>query len=254
MSIFRGSVYAASLCSETDLTVLLPYDSAGDAPQTPCRVVYLLHGLGGNQDCWTRYTAVERYARSYGVAVVMPNAYRSFYTDMRYGRPVFQYITEELPQLVSGLFRVSTRREDSFIAGQSMGGYGCLKCALSCPERYAAVGAISGVTDFRRRFPIDKSDYTRAADMQQIFGEEPVCAPQDDLFVLARRVAALPGERQPRIFTCCGTEDFLYDHNRRFRELAQSLPLDYRYEEWPGVHDWAFFDAAIQRVLAFFFA
>lgn len=192
MSLFRGTVRSQLLKQETDLTVILPYDYPTAKQQEPCKVLYLLHGLGGSQECWTRYTNLERYARRYGVAVVMPNGYRSFYSNMLYGRPVLDYVTEELPELVESLFRVSHRREDRYIAGQSMGGYGCLKCALTYPERYAAAGSISGVTDFRRRFPVNPDDHTRAEDMCQIFGAEPVMRPEDDLFLLAEQVAALP--------------------------------------------------------------
>ncbi len=166
---------------------------------------------------------------------------------------MLDYVTEELPELVESLFRVSHRREDRYIAGQSMGGYGCLKCALTYPERYAAAGSISGVTDFRRRFPVNPDDHTRAEDMCQIFGAEPVMRPEDDLFLLAEQVAALPEGERPRLFACCGTEDFLYDYNQAFRKKLATLSLELHYEEWSGVHDWVFFDAAIQRVLAFFF-
>jgi enterochelin esterase-like enzyme len=90
--------------------------------------------------------------------------------------------------------------------------------------------------------------------MQNIFGAEPRMKPEaDDLFVLAERTAALPAAERPRVFTCCGREDFLYTQNRSFKALMETLPYDYRWQEWPGVHNWTFFDTAIQRALAFFF-
>lgn len=253
MAIFRGTIKSQKLMKETDITVIMPYDYPAQDQQVPCRVVYLLHGLGGNNACWTRYSNVERYARKYGIAVVMPDGYRSFYSNAKFGRPVYDYITEELPAMINSMFNVSTKREDTFITGQSMGGYGALKCALGRPDLYCAVGSISGVTDFQKRFPIDRSDNTRAPEMRQIFGEEPVLPEDGDLFVLAERVAKLPADQRPKVFTCCGTEDFLYNYNISFKNLMERLPYDFRYMEWSGVHDWVFFDEAIKRVFEFFF-
>ncbi|REE92778.1 putative esterase [Paenibacillus taihuensis] len=53
-------------------------------------------------------------------------------------------MAHELPQRVESMFRLSSRREDRFIAGFSMGGFGVLKTALNPPDRYAAAFSISG--------------------------------------------------------------------------------------------------------------
>lgn len=42
---------------------------------------------------WMRYTAIERYVRQYEIAVVMPEAHRSFYTDMRHGGRYWEFIS-----------------------------------------------------------------------------------------------------------------------------------------------------------------
>ena len=49
------------------------------------------------------------------------------------------FMRENFPQL-------SERREDNYIMGQSMGGYGSLKTALTFPERYQAIGTIERIT------------------------------------------------------------------------------------------------------------
>ncbi len=71
---------------------------------------------------------------------------------------------------------------------------------------------------------------------------------QHDLFTLAKKVSKSPVK--PRLYQCCGTEDFLYADNVRFRDAVQKLPFDYTYEEGPGEHTWAFWDKMIQNVLA----
>jgi S-formylglutathione hydrolase FrmB len=85
--------------------------------------------------------------------------------------------------------------------------------------------------------------------MRNIFGDlDKVPGSEHDLFVLAEKVAR--GRTKPRLYQCCGTGDFLYQDNLRFRDHVQSLPLNYTYEEGPGEHTWDFWDRMIQRVLA----
>ena len=107
-----------TLGMDTGLTVVLPFDRAA-VPETECPAIYLLHGHGENADVWTRMTSAERYANAYGVALVMPEVQRSFYTDMAMGLSYFTYVTEELPAACQRLFHISSRRENRFVAGLS---------------------------------------------------------------------------------------------------------------------------------------
>ena len=118
MAQFDGTVYSASLGMMTAIAVSLPAEGREQPGGLP--VLYLLHGLSDNHSCWLRRTAVDRYAEEYGIAVVMPEVQRSFYCDMAHGPAYFTYIADELPQICQRLFRLSDKREDTFIAGNSM--------------------------------------------------------------------------------------------------------------------------------------
>ena len=63
-------------------------------------VLYLYHGGYDDGSCWVRRTNIERYATEKGLAVVMPSAGNSYYTDAGVGREYFTFISQELPQLV----------------------------------------------------------------------------------------------------------------------------------------------------------
>jgi hypothetical protein len=52
-----------------------------------------------------------------GLAVVMPRVDRSFYLNEAHGNKYWTFLSEELPEVVRGSFRISTRREDTFVAG-----------------------------------------------------------------------------------------------------------------------------------------
>jgi S-formylglutathione hydrolase FrmB len=211
--------------------------------------------MSDDHTIWMRRTSIERYADEYGLAVIMPAVGRSFYTNMAIGYRYWDFISQELPQVAQGLFPLSTARADTFVAGLSMGGYGAFKLALSQPERFAAAASLSGALDMsvnRANIP----DYVTTemaeawlAERRNMFGDlNTFEGSSNDLFHLARQMAAT-NDPNPRLFQCCGTEDFLYDQNQRFLALAQSLNLDLTYVEGPGEHVWSYWDTMIQRVL-----
>lgn len=209
-------------------------------------VLYLLHGLSDDHTIWLRRTSIERYAAALNLAVVMPAAHRSFYTDMAHGGLYWTLISEELPALARSFFPLSAAREDNFAAGLSMGGYGAFKLALTHPDRYAAAASLSGALDVARL--ASDADVVRRAEYEDIFGDpSEVAGGGNDLFHLAGRLAG-GGKAMPQLYQWCGTEDFLYADNLRFRDHAMALALDLTYEEGQGGHEWACWDRQIQRV------
>ena len=219
------------------------------------RVLYLLHGHSDDHTAWQRWTSIERYVEGLNLAVVMPAVHLSFYSDMAYGSRYGQFIGEEVSAVVHDLFPLSSKREDTYVAGLSMGGYGAFKLALTYPERYAAAASLSGAVDIAevvREKRSDPANKAWLAEMRTVFGDlNRVRGSKHDLFTLAKRVARSPV--RPRLYQCCGTEDFLYADNVRFRDALRKLPLDLMYEDGPGDHNWAYWDKMIQNVLAWMF-
>ena len=150
MALLELNYYSEALQSYTVVNVILPEcprkgPGVGMIPAGTYRTLYLLHGLHGNQNDWLRRTGIERYAEKYDLAVVMPGVNNSWYADTCYGAGYFTFITRELPEVCRGYFKgMSDKREDNFIAGLSMGGYGALKAALTCPETFGHCAALSG--------------------------------------------------------------------------------------------------------------
>ncbi|MCW2699657.1 MAG: esterase family protein [Blastococcus sp.] len=248
----RCDFFSEALSLSTSMTVLLPQQTStqigmeGHSTDGLPPVLYLLHGLSDDDTIWLRRTSIERYVAPLGLAVVMPQVHRSFYTDQAYGGRYWTFLSEELPQLVQSLFRVSDRREDTFVAGLSMGGYGAFKWALRQPERFAAAANLSGAVDVtgivtRRRRPEDPRLFER------IFGNREVAGTPDDLYELLRQ--ADPA-RLPSLYMCCGTEDALIDDNRAYADACAAASVPVRTDFGPGGHDWAYWDVQIQDVLA----
>ena len=113
----------------------------------------------------------------------MPQVHRSFYADEAHGCRFWTFLSEELPAVVASFFRVSTRREDTFVAGLSMGGYGALKWALRQPERFAAAASLSGALDVADMQAHDMRPHMREL-MGRVFGRPRSPARRDDLLHL----------------------------------------------------------------------
>lgn len=248
MALLECSIQSQELNMATALTVSLPADT-GDIPENGFPVLYLLHGYSDDHTGWLRRTNIDRYARERNLAVVMPEVQHSFYTDMKYGLRYFTYIADELPRLCRRMFPISARRCDTMVAGLSMGGYGALKCAFSRPEAFGACASLSGAVDMRAM--MDRRTDEDVNEFRAIWGPELALPPRDDLFALADRVAGQPAEERPRVFLCCGTEDFLYADNQRFRAHLHDKGIDCAYAEGPGTHEWAFWERMLPPALDF---
>ncbi|WCT54799.1 alpha/beta hydrolase family protein [Paenibacillus kyungheensis] len=254
MALIQCDFYSEVLRLSSTMNVILPQEThsqigmEGKVTGGKHPTLYLLHGLSDDHSIWLRRTSIERYAAEYGIAVVMPAAHRSFYTDMKQGGDYFKFVSEELPQLAESFFPLSNRREDRFVAGLSMGGYGALKLGLRLPDRYAAAASLSGATDASALF--ERGDVAYTQELERIFGTvEELRGSDNDLFYLAEQLASDKSKQAPQLYQCCGTEDFLYDHNIRFRDHVNGLGLQLTYEEEPGEHEWGYWDTKIQRVL-----
>jgi S-formylglutathione hydrolase FrmB len=175
----------------------------------------------------------------------MPQVHRSYYTDQAYGGRYWTYLSEELPALVGSFFRVSQRREDTFVAGLSMGGSGAFKWALREPERFAAAACMSGAVHLSglRSGPINRDD-PRMFD--RVFGDEAIEGSDDDLFWLVEQAEPT---RLPALSLSCGTEDALYADNAAFATACAARSIRLTTSFGPGGHDWAYWDARIHDVL-----
>ena len=252
--MFTGSIWSPSMRMTTRINVILP-DASGDCDplQTDeLYVMYLLHGLTANGDEWPRFTNLEYLAKKYNVAFVMPDVDRSFYTDMKDGIPYFSYVTQDLPDFVGRWFNLPRDRAHTFVAGESMGGYGACKVGLTYPERFGGIASLSGALDlpgFGRMCADGTFPDMPLGEFELMFGAGMQVPPEADVFSLLERAATLP--ERPRLCSFCGTEDFLLDVNRRFDARATELGYDHLYMEWAGDHEWRFWQVAIQRALQY---
>ncbi|WP_373420497.1 alpha/beta hydrolase [Halobacillus sp. Marseille-P3879] len=235
--------HSYTLDLDVSMKAILPEHRLNSHKELP--VLYLLHGLSDNESKWMRYTSIERYVEDRELAVIMPSADRSFYTNMEHGPSYFTYIAEEVPEMAGEFFRLSRSREHTYIAGLSMGGYGAVKTALTFPWQFAAAASLSGSVDIEDR----RSSFP--SDFNHIFGNRPIKGSGDDLYHLAGQLSE--GEKANlRLYLACGTEDHNYQANTHFYSYASQAGLNITFESGEGGHAWGYWDQQIQRVLEFF--
>src|SRR5512147_42451 len=138
MPLIHCNFFSQALGLSISMDVILPlrpWSQGASAQAGRHPTLYLLHGMSDDHTIWQRRTSIERYVDPLGLAVVMPAVARSFYTDMYAGPKYWTFISEELPEIARAFFPLSAAREDNYVAGLSMGGYGAFKLGLRQPER-----------------------------------------------------------------------------------------------------------------------
>lgn len=216
-------------------------------------VIYLLHGLSGQSSNWLEKTRIAGYATHYDLFIVMVEGGNGWYTDSATvpADKYESYILSELIPDVEKRFRVSTQREGRAIAGLSMGGYGAIKFGLKHPEMFALAASMSGA--FGAASWTDKElgapGVIRDSLLKTFGPADSGTRAANDVFKLAREVAAKKTTPLPYFYIDCGTEDFLFSNNRDFVNLLVELKLPHQYRQLPGTHAWTYWDAQVQEIL-----
>lgn len=249
MALLNCRFFSEALRESTTMTVILPesaqgqigMDTVANSGKPP--VLYLLHGLSDDDSIWLRRTSIERYVAPLGLAVVMPQVGRSFYANEQMGQKFWDFVSQELPAMVGQMFNVSQAREDTFVAGLSMGGYGAFKLALNHPDRFAAAASLSGSLKVTDSQTVDNL----RLEVPQVWPHTQPGDTYEDLFHLVREADP---KALPHLYQVCGTEDFLYQDNLDFEKVAQDHGINLEsHLDAPGDHEWQYWDDEIRKVL-----
>lgn len=236
----------------TDIDVILPIESAGshdtDKPQR-FPALYLLNGFCGNSKDWITYSNIRRYAEEYNIAVIMPSGENSFYVDnTELGLYSGTYI-KELVEFTRKLFPLSEKREDTFIGGLSMGGFGAMRNGMYYSDIFSKIISLSGAfiiediagAEEGSRIGPESYEY-----YQRVFGDLK-CVPQTDKNPLVCAKKAVEKGDAPKVMMACGTEDFLLENNRRIQAQLERMGIELKYYEGAGAHEWRFWDRWIEK-------
>lgn len=252
MALIQVNYVSRALQRTVTLQVILPFDKRtadGDFPaEKEYKTLYLLHGYLGNYTDWVSGTRIQRWAEERDLAVVMPSGDNAFYVDRPqtcncYG----QFIGEELVEVTRRMFPLSKKREDTFIGGLSMGGYGAMRNGLKYNDTFGAIISLSGALQIIEDSSVAHEKVDRAF-LEGFMGPLAEALISDkNPAVLVKDLAA--SNVKPDVYIACGTEDFLLAHSRNFRDLLTENGFQVTYEEGPGDHEWDFWDSYIKKAV-----
>lgn len=261
MAFIQMNIFSNALMRSVPVNVILPVDKllTGIVPfedkqeQKPFRTLYLLHGAFGSHTDWILGSSILRYAEKHSLAVVMPAGENSFYVDHPApGRGYGEFVGRELVELSRRIFPLSHKREDTFIGGLSMGGYGALRNGLKYNDTFSAIISLSGAlhtdelaaTVTEEGFPLGTKSY-----LESCFGSlDGLLGSDNDPRALVAKLKK-EGSPLPRIYMACGTRDRLIEANRSMAEFLKAQGAELTYAEGPGGHEWDFWDAHIKNAL-----
>ena len=257
MAIIEVNFISKCLMRTVTFNAIIPVDKFGpqaeNAEQKPLKTLYLLHGIFGNYTDWVNGTRIQAWAEANDLAVIMPSGENRFYLDDEKSVELYgEFIGKELVEFTRKLFPLSDKREDTFIAGLSMGGYGAIRNGLKYAENFGCVIGLSAALVHDTWKDADNSApiFTfRRNYYEAIFGEyDKVKGSDKDPKALLLKLKE-EGRPVPKMYLCCGTEDGLVTANRDFRDFLNENGVDLTYVEGPGKHDWVFWDTYIKKVL-----
>lgn len=257
MALIQVNFFSKSLMRTVPMNVILPVDKLAP-PGAPVRekslykTLYLLHGVFGNYTDWVTGTNLLRWAEENDLAVVMPSGDNMFYVDQPEAHNFYgEFIGKELVEITRKMFPLSQQREDTFIAGLSMGGYGAIRNGLKYHDVYGYIAGLSPaliIDDMDKRtddtFFLSSRSYAQSCfgDLSKLMGSD-----KNPKWLVTKLISEKADI--PQIYLACGQQDMLLSNTTQFRDFLISLGIKVTYEEGPGGHDWDFWNKYIRRVL-----
>ena len=253
MALLQVSYLSKALFRTVPLYVILPSDKidyrtfgyANDRGKK-FKTLYLLHGLLGDCSDWVNGTRIRRWAEEKNLAVVMPSGDNAFYIDYPGTKNNYSdFIGKELVEVTRNMFPLSDKREDTYIAGLSMGGYGALRNGIVYSDTFSHVAGLSSATHL---FDGKEHD-AMLMDEKAIFGDMEKAAKTDLNPTVAFENLLKENRPAPKFYISCGTEDGLFDANVDFKNYLVGKGADVTWDEEKRGHDWDFWDSQIKKVL-----
>lgn len=251
MVLFRGDIKCKSLQRRTSISVILPADNlhflndTEEIVEKPYKTLYLLHGLYGSDDIFLANTSIQKFAEDNGIAIVIPCGENSFYLDDDASHRLFgQYVGQELLDITRNIFPLSDKREDTFIAGFSMGGYGAIRNGLKYSQNFSKIGMISAalITDDIVSYGNNSNVLYSKKFYESIFGnlDEVIGSDKDPKYLIDSC------DNIPEIYMACGLDDFLFKKNADFYQFLKSRDIAATFVGAEGEHTWEFCDEFIK--------
>lgn len=236
-SLIKSTYFSKILGRDVTSHVLLPENRKEEKLKT----LYLLHGALENGDIIIENSDVLDLADIYHLAVVIPSLGNGFYVDKCH-----EFLVNELMPYVRLEFLLSPNREDTYIAGISMGGFGAFYNGLKRSDLFSKVISISGALDISFGVAFIK-----------MCGEEIPVWLKESKQVLHEKYginSLIKKNLNQLYYLSCGKDDLLTFVNEKFIEELQKREIPFVYIEKEGNHDWSFWKNEISAVFKWIYS
>lgn len=253
----RSTFKSSMLMRAVDVHVFLPFhDGYPDTP-APFPTLYFLPGYSANAEEIATCLPMRQMSARYGIAVVIPDGENSFYSDHPERATLHgSFVEKELVDITRALFpQLSHRREDTFIGGISMGGYGAAVHGLHAHDTFSRILMMSPAIEADMLFRPDANGEERGVPrsiFDSVLGGEQ--GYRNSYMNPRKAVADLKaaGAELPRMYMCCGLQDTLvYDACKSFRTYLEEQNVPMTYVEGDGLHMLPYWDEQLEGGFAF---
>lgn len=258
MALVQVNFISKMLSRTVTFNAIIPLDKISFGEEEvveakPLKTLYLLHGAFGNYTDYLSGTRIQRWAEEHNLAVIMPSGENQFYVDKpSRGENYGAYVADELVEFTRKMFPLSYKKEDTFIAGLSMGGYGALINGLKYHETFSRIGAFSPglmIDDIASRSELLSVTGWSMDFYDNAFGGIDTIKNSDkDYYYLIDQL--LENKKEiPKIYLPIGTDDFLLESVRGFKSFVDKREVPLTYIEDDGGHEWDFWDKYVKNFL-----
>lgn len=239
------TVKSEALKQRVDLSLFLP-EAQGLQESLP--LVILLHGVYSSHWGWAfnggAHLTAARLIESGEIpplVLAMPSdglwGDGSAYVPHE-GKDFERWIVEEVPRATEEAGAPVSESSQRFLAGLSMGGFGALRLGAKFGARFRAISAHSSITKLEQLEPFVEESLSSCE------------APEESLTALGS-ILVHRKDLPPMRFDC-GLDDSLLDANRELHTVLEKEGIEHIYEEFPGGHEWLYWEAHLVDTLRFF--
>ena len=249
----RLSVTYRSECLIRDTRVEIYLPEGMKNTREGMRTLILLHGYTGSAENWVG----EELANKYNFAIVCPNGENGFWLNgLCTGHRYQDLLGEELITFLRATFGLAMKKEDTFIMGLSMGGFGALHTALAYPDTFGTAACLSSALiwyNIAHMAPDFKDGIANYEYYRECFGDLNALDTSLNNPEVQIRKLLKKGTPLPRLYLCCGSEDFLIEPNRKFIAFLKENKIEHSYFEGTGVHDMNYWQNAVHKLVPVMF-
>lgn len=250
MAFLQIEFMSRALGRSVEVKALLPSDHMAGNFQPPYRTLYFLPGYSASAMQLITYLGLRGQCELKGVAIVLPDGENLFYQDMPGRRTLYStYVGQELVRETRRLLPLSDRREDTFLGGISMGGYGALYNGIRFRETFSRVAAFSPAADPYALLDGASPEFS-GEQLDGIFGgREKYRGGGTDPVSLW---CGAPEEERPALFLCCGSDDAaVRPAVERFESALREKTVAHTFRGGRGGHEFAYWEKQLDPAFSF---